>query len=594
MTDQSPRTSRSPDEAPTRPLALTRDWRTARTDLDVLLVVHSLTAATRIADVLPALHDPRVQLHCVRTTGVFEAGIDDFVHHHGLHELTWDQAETGRFDLAVTASLGDDLHTISAPILRLPHGNGYNKYWNQEPGTRNQEPGTRNQEPGTRNQEPGTSARAFGLSDATLRHDGHLVPTAIALSHHEQFTRLREGAPAALPHAFLAGDPCHDRLLASEPHRLRYRQALGVRPHQELVTVNSTWREDSLHGVDPGLTARLLAELPHDHYRVALVLHPNVWSAHSPHQIRAWLDAPLRAGLHLVPPHEGWRAAVVAADHVLSDHGSVGMYAAALGKPVLLDHHGQETLDPRSGLGRVHEAAHRLDPHAPLVPQLHLAGKLRPHTHRIAADLVSSAPWYSLELVRAEAYRIMGAEPPDAPPALLAVPVPDPDDVGTPPASLWTAVDTHHEPDGTLTLSVHRAPASVVPQGVPGAVLVCDHRERDHRIAAQADAVTAPRDTLPADEGLWAQSVFQHRPGAQYTLAHAPERITVRPRGSEPVHLVLDPAQPMDHGLVAAVVAERHLDGAAGGVRALRDGTAPLRIRTGPEHTVTVGLTTEQ
>ncbi|WP_026118460.1 hypothetical protein [Nocardiopsis salina] len=148
MTDQAPRTSRNPDEERTQPLALTRDWRTARTDLDVLLIVHSLTAAARIADVLPALDDPRVQRHCVRTTGVFEAGIDDFVHHHGLHELTWEQARSGRFDLVVTASLGDELHEITSPILRLPHGNGYNKYWNQEPGTRNQEPGTRNQEPG--------------------------------------------------------------------------------------------------------------------------------------------------------------------------------------------------------------------------------------------------------------------------------------------------------------------------------------------------------------------------------------------------------------------------------------------------------------
>ncbi len=123
-------------------------------------------------------------------------------------------------------------------------------------------------------------------------------------------------------------------------------------------------------------------------------------------------------------------------------------------------------------------------------------------------------------------------------------------------------------------------------------MLVADHRERDHRIAAQADAVTAPRDTLPADEELWSRSVFEHRPGAQYTLVHAPDRFTVRPRGGAAVHTALDPAQPLDHGLIAGVLAERLLDGAAGGVRDLCDGT-PLRIRTGPGHTVTVDLIPE-
>lgn len=34
---------------------------------------------------------------------------------------------------------------------------------------------------------------------------------------------------------------------------------------------------------------RLLAELPYDQFRIALVLHPNVWSSHSRRQIEAWL-----------------------------------------------------------------------------------------------------------------------------------------------------------------------------------------------------------------------------------------------------------------------------------------------------------------
>lgn len=274
---------------PARPLALTPRWRTADTSLHVLLVVHSVTAATRIADVLPALHDPRVQLYCTRTSGaVFANGVEEYIRESGIRHIPWSEARETEFDLVVTASLGDNLHEIRSPILRIPHGNGYNKQWNQEPEIQ----------------------EVFGLSEGTLKHEGRLVPGAIALSHHEQYDRLGEGCPDALPIAFLAGDPCYDRLLASAPRRLNYRKDLGLRTGHKLITVNSTWKNDSLFGTDPELVTRLLAELPYDEFRIALVLHPNVWSSHSSRQIEAWLAEALRSGLVLVPPHEGWRASL--------------------------------------------------------------------------------------------------------------------------------------------------------------------------------------------------------------------------------------------------------------------------------------------
>lgn len=193
------------------------------------------------------------------------------------------------FDLVLTAGLGDNLHEINSPILRIPHGNGYKKKWNT--GTQ----------------------EVFGLSDGTLEHQGRLVPTSIALSHHEQFDRLRDGCPDAPPLAFLTGDPCYDRLLASAPRRLNYRKDLGLRPGRKLIVVNSTWKTDSLFGIDPAFVPRLLAQLPYDEFRIALVLHPNVWSAHSKRQIEVWHAEALRSGLQLIPPDEGRRAAITAA-----------------------------------------------------------------------------------------------------------------------------------------------------------------------------------------------------------------------------------------------------------------------------------------
>jgi hypothetical protein len=111
--------------------ALLGGLQTVRTSLRVLLVVHSLTAATRLADVLPAFQDRRVQICWVQTdTSAFEAGVAEFMDNQ-WPRLSWEQACALEFDIAVTAGLGDNLHELRSPILRLAHGNGYNKYWNQ-------------------------------------------------------------------------------------------------------------------------------------------------------------------------------------------------------------------------------------------------------------------------------------------------------------------------------------------------------------------------------------------------------------------------------------------------------------------------------
>jgi hypothetical protein len=430
--------------------------------------------------------------------------------------------------------------------------------------------------PDTRNQE------VFGLSESTLKHEGRLVPSSIALSHHEQYDRLREGCPEAVPIAFLAGDPCYDRLLASAPRRLNYRKDLGLRAHQKLITVNSTWKNESLFGINPELVHRLLAELPHDEFRVALVLHPNVWSSHSSRQIEAWLAEALRSGLLLIPAHEGWRAAVTAADLVVSDHGSVSVYAAAIGRPLLLTTDGRAAIDPGSGLGRLYEAAHPFDPHAPLRPQFHQAGKLREHTHETARAWVSSAPGRALDLIRAEAYRLMGAEPPPHAPALLAVPPPRPR--RTSASSLWVTVT----PVGADTpeLAVHRVPAAVNPRG-PGTLITSD-AELDHRLAGAADVLTVAEHELPADETLWSDTVFSHRPGARLTAVHSPEGARLRTRQGEIHRVRFTQPLPEDAHLAVSAIAERLVTAEEPPTAAFLAALSPLRLRISPERTLTV------
>jgi hypothetical protein len=432
-------------------------------------------------------------------------------------------------------------------------------------------PGAGSREPGAGSREPGAGSREpFGLSEDTLKHDGRLVPAAIGLSHAEQFARLSEGCPDAVPRAFIAGDPCYDRMAASLPRRSHYRRAFHLRPGQRLITVASTWREDSLFGADPLLVSRMLNELPYDQYRIALVLHPNVWASHSVFQVRAWLAEALRAGLILLPPEGGWRAAVIAADWVLSDHGSVSVYAAAAGRPVLLEKSARETVDSRSGLGRLLTVAPALDPYAPIEPQLRVAEELRERTRAVAADWASSAPGRSLRLIREELYRIMKVAPPDTEPPVLAIGSPEVD--GTPPASLWTQV----EQAGTdpRELSVRRRPAAVTGPCRPGLLIAADD-ELDHRLLSQADIIQMTGDP---DEEEWSAAVFEHRPGARLTLARAGRRACLRARDGRVISLVLDDIDsPDDAGLVFAVLAERLLTG-TDDLQAL----SPLTLRLGP------------
>ncbi|MFC7739876.1 hypothetical protein ACFQXA_01295 [Nocardiopsis composta] len=128
-------------------------------------------------DVLGALEsDPRIQIAVTWTrSSIFTHGVEEFLAGTGFLILTWEQALERRFDLAITTSLGGELHRIRAPLLRLPHGMGYNKFLkpetgNRKPETGNRKPETGNRKPETGNRKPETGLRALaGVAAARRR-----------------------------------------------------------------------------------------------------------------------------------------------------------------------------------------------------------------------------------------------------------------------------------------------------------------------------------------------------------------------------------------------------------------------------------------
>jgi hypothetical protein len=396
----------------------------------VLLVAHNVTSAGRLMDVLPLFHDDfRVQLLVTSTeSSAFRAGLHELFAELELPVLPWEQARSVPVDLAISASFGGQLHALQGKLSVLSHGVGYTKKLSaagsREPGAGSREPGAGSREPGAGSREP-----TFGLSAEWLLADGRPFVDGLVLSHPEQLQRLRRACPEAEGAAVLAGDPCFDRMLAARPYRDRFRRALGVRRGQRLVVLNSTWNPEGFFGngggldVLPSLLPRLTAELPADDYRLAAVLHPNVWYGHGPGQIRAWLNQASRSGLTLIDPVHAWRQAILAADVVLGDFGAVSYYAAALGIPVMLAAAGQERLDPEAPLASFVRDAPRLDPHGLLRDQLErVLAEHRPLAG--PAEFTTSAPGGSAALLRRHFYTLMDLPEPDAPARLEPLPLP--------------------------------------------------------------------------------------------------------------------------------------------------------------------------
>ena len=212
----------------------------------------------------------------------------------------------------------------------------------------------------------------------------------------------------------VAGDPLYDRLTASIQLRERYRSRFGLSPRQRFVVLSSTWGPDSLFGTNPELPARLVAELPVDAYRLALALHPHVWFGHGPWQVRTWLTRPCEGGLILLDPEDSWRAALVAADVIVGDHGSVPFYGAALGRPVLLASKGGDEVNPSSATGALMATAPALEQARRLEPQIEavIAGH-HPQVHSNVVSRMFPSPGRALPVIRQAAYAAMRLSEPD-------------------------------------------------------------------------------------------------------------------------------------------------------------------------------------
>ncbi|WP_262387359.1 hypothetical protein [Streptomyces sp. TRM49041] len=365
-------------------------------------MAHTITYGKRLLDVVPLLEsDFRIQVVFTVPPHELGDGTARFLHGAGSAVVPWEEAVRTEFDLALAAG-PRHMDEVRARVVMLPHGANFVK---RPPG--------------------GRESGVFGLRRQDLLLDGR-VPAAVVLAHGDDLAALARGCPEALPVASVVGDPARDRIVASLPHRDTYRAALGLGPGERLVTVTSTWGPGSAFARFDLLLPRLMDQVRGTGDRLAVLLHPNVWSGHGSRQVRAWLGCWAEQGLGIVPPDMDWRPVLCAADLIIGDHGSVTLYGTLTGAPILLAASPEHEINPASPAADLAVLAPSLSPVHPLDEQLAYAtAEYRRPVYEALSARITSAPGRFDRGMRALLYHLLGLGQPAHAPRTQPLPAPD-------------------------------------------------------------------------------------------------------------------------------------------------------------------------
>ena len=364
----------------------------------MLAVARNLVSAIRLLEVMPIfLDDPRVRIHWTIAPGsAYAAATDDYLARLGVRLIPWEEACAARYGLIVATSGNGELFRLTGPLLLLPHGAGFSKVV------------------------AASQAAPAGLAPSQLVHDGQVIPQVVGLEHEDQHARLAAYCPEAADRGVVLGDPTRDRMSLGARLRGIYRQALAVPDQCALVVLSSTWGPGSLLDALPDLPGRLAAALPFDEFRLAAVVHPNAAASLGAWEVGRLLSRSRSAGLQLLPP-DRWEGAILAADLVIGDQGSVSIYAAAAGTRVVLGTYDRDQIVDDSPMAALAARIPRLDPRSDLNAQVRsgLAQDMGGQAYRQTSE-GNGARGRSLEVTQRVAYELLDLSRPTRVPSVRA------------------------------------------------------------------------------------------------------------------------------------------------------------------------------
>ncbi|MGW4109728.1 hypothetical protein ACWEFJ_02500 [Actinosynnema sp. NPDC004786] len=472
----------------------------------LLLVARNLTSLNRIGTVLLTLMGTPWSIDAVIDEGSkYADGLEERL--RGLHfrRIDWEQARAIRWDAILAAHVNGRLAELQGPMLVVAHGAGYNRRLFSS------------------THDETVSA---GLSCHELLAGGKVFARVIGLSHEEQRARL---CFAARSRAKEIGDPLFDQMVSSRGRRKRYRKILGVGDERCLVVISSTWNDHSLMATREDLVRRLVAELPRDRFQVVLVLHVNIWAERTRAAIEVAYGKELAAGMLIIAPDDSWQAAVIAADVLIGDHGSVVFYAGSLGVPLLLAADGSTEVDPASPIAALRDEADRLDVSADLRVQIESAMRRRDENRFAAAvNRMFGNQGRSWGTLRDTLHDLAGIAPPDGEP--LMVPIPDPSPIRGSYESTAFRVKTIIDPTPfDRHLEVERFPAILAsPDTSPHSVLLIDTEEVHQPFIENAEIVVNRDAGHYREARQWLVDGQHDWPGAALLVAVTGELVLMR------------------------------------------------------------------
>lgn len=469
----------------------------------VLVVIRTVTTLNRLLDVWPALFpDPRLSVKFVIDKGSrYARDLPAYLRGEDIEVITWREARARRWDLILAAHANQNLRKLRGPLMIIPHGAGHCRILPSSTGSRH---------------------APVGIARGQIAWRKKVIPAAIGLSHESQMAQVAAWCPEAVRRAYVIGDPTFDRIVANRLLREEFRALLGV-GDRRVAVVSSTWGEFSSAGKARELAHRLVAQLPADEWLVILVFHPNVWCGDSTRWelVNSHFVDARDGGALIMKPQNGWQTALLAADVVIGDHGSVSFYGAALGVPFRLSATGLEELDPSSPRVLLSQITPRLDVHGDLLAQIESAiAKHDPVLNKKITDHTLGEQGRSLQLLRAKFYELLRLPPPNKPSRMRPLPKPDYYQ-GPQQTSHLVAVDVTNESPTSGTARLKRFPAIVseyraaaAPADLPLVVL---DTEVDAAQLQSAEIIVHERPVGPDEMERWHRETARQYPGCALT-----------------------------------------------------------------------------
>ena len=256
--------------------------------------------------------------------------------------------------------------------------------------------------------------------------DGRFRYTRMFETSQVNRDRIVASEPRLANHIAVVGSPQMDRVLTQAGRRDEFRRQLGFAPHEIVVFVTSTW---GMYSLFQTMGDEIIAEARPllGPFRFVLSAHPldlRSW----PYSKRIWGEyvRTLKPdGFDVREPADSWVPYMVASDIILTDHTSLAIYGASLGRPVVFVPLEDKRLVEGSALWELREMSPVLEDSRKLHETLLDARSNYPYDRLAAlARNLNACPGHSVERIREETYRLLSLDPlPETAASNLAAPI---------------------------------------------------------------------------------------------------------------------------------------------------------------------------